>query len=99
MRLYTRTLPGGGTVVIEDEPPNGDARHSARVVVERRSDPHRRSGHLPPIIAEATGSTREEVFRLLYPIASDNVEIARALRRMRASGEHEAGGGSIGGVH
>lgn len=82
MRLYTRNLPGGGTVVIEDEVPVDDPTVHARIVVERRADPRRRAGHVPPVIAEATGESREEVFRQLYPIASDNVEIARALRRI-----------------
>jgi hypothetical protein len=88
MRLYTRNLPGGGTVVIEDEAPGGRSSFRGWIVVERRTDPYRRSGHLPPIIAEATGASREDVFRQLYPIASDNVEIARALRKVReAMGE------------
>ncbi|MDQ3696402.1 MAG: hypothetical protein M3373_00030 [Gemmatimonadota bacterium] len=80
MRLYTRNLPGGGTVVIEEDPAPELPPHRARVIVERRADPRRRAGHVPPIIAEAAGDTREDVFSRLYRIASDNVEIARALR-------------------
>ncbi|HEU4562998.1 MAG TPA: hypothetical protein VFS05_00060 [Gemmatimonadaceae bacterium] len=76
-------------MVIEDEPPAAQPNYHARVIVERRSDPTRRSGHVPPVIAEASGPSREEVFSRLYPIASDNVEIARALRQMRVEGHEE----------
>ena len=89
MQLYTRALPGGGTVVIEDESSGERDGFRARVIVERRADPRRRAGHTPPVVAVASGASRDEVFRVLYPIASDNVEIARALRRLagRPSGE------------
>lgn len=53
----------------------------ARVVVERRSDPRRRGGHTPPVIAEAHGSDTESMLERLVRIARDNVAIARALQR------------------
>src|SRR5918912_2013166 len=72
--LYTRELPGGGYVVIESLPSEDSAVYRARVSVERRSDPTRRAGHPPPIIAELSGTSRTSVFDELYRIASDNVE-------------------------
>lgn len=90
-RLYVRDLPGGGYVAIDllaDAEPVTGARCRARVAVERRSGSDRREGHHPPIIAEAHGDSRSEVFGDLYRIACDNVAVARGLlhwRRQRAS--------------
>ena len=81
--LYTRELPGGGFVAIEALPSEG-AVYRARVSVERRTDPARRSGHLPPVIAEAEGATRSTVFDDLFRIASDNVAVARGIRRWQS---------------
>jgi hypothetical protein len=83
MRLYTRALPGGGMVMIEHEVGSTQAVHHARLIVERRADAGRRDGHSPPVIAEAIGETADEVFHHLYPIACDNVQIARALRSLQ----------------
>lgn len=90
-RLYVRDLPGGGYVAIDllaDTEPARGGRCRARVAVERRSGAERRSGHRPPVIAEAEGETRSEVFGDLYRIACDNVAVARGLlhwRRERTS--------------
>ncbi|HEY9515487.1 MAG TPA: hypothetical protein VIQ74_07385 [Gemmatimonadaceae bacterium] len=51
----------------------------ARISVERRSDPHRREGHVPPVIVEGEALTRSLVFDQLYEIANDNVAVARGL--------------------
>ena len=57
--LYTRELPGGGYVTIEGQAvPDGNPFHGA-LTVERRSDPERRSGHVPPVVLEADGSFPE----------------------------------------
>jgi len=84
--LYTRQLPGGGYVVIETASPDASTASDGASVrgvlwVERRADPARRSGHRPPVVVEATGSTRDLVLDALRPIASDNVEVARAIRQ------------------
>lgn len=76
--LYSRDLPGGGYVTIEVVP-HSASTFRAQVCVERRSDPRRRVGHQPPVIAELTGATQASVFKALYEIASDNVAIARGL--------------------
>lgn len=82
--LYSRELPGGGRVMIEETRRDGLDEHRARVVVERRSEPHRREGHEPPVIAEAAGDASAIIFRDLYAIASDNVAVARGLIRWEA---------------
>lgn len=81
--LYMRELPGGGYVAIEAIPSEGP-RYRARVSVERRADPARRAGHLPPIIAEAEGATRSIVFNDLYEIACNNVAVASGIRRWQS---------------
>ena len=83
--LYERPLPGGGFVQVEEE--QGDpAVHRGRVAVERRSDPDRRDGHEPPIIASAEGASAHNVVRQLLEIANDNVAIARELLRLHMNG-------------
>jgi len=81
--LYSRELPGGGVVTIEALP-EGSPSVQARVTVERRSDPKRRDGHMPPIIAEARSSTQASAFKELYGIAADNVAVARGLIQWQA---------------
>lgn len=81
--LYSRELPGGGYVAIEVLDSEGP-QHRARLSVERRTDPQRRVGHLPPIIAEAEGPSRAGVFTELFRIASDNVAVARGIMDWQA---------------
>ena len=85
MLLYSRELPSGGFVLIEADNTEGGLHH-AFLAVERRSDPSRRAGHEPPVIAEARGSSRQTVFRELYAIARDNLAISRALLRRKGRG-------------
>lgn len=81
--LYSRELPGGGMVMIEAQGEE-NATFRARIAVERRSDPKRREGHTPPVIAEAEAPTRAMAFRELYEIAADTVAIARGLIQWQA---------------
>jgi hypothetical protein len=83
--LYSRELPSGGFVMIEADNTDGGLHH-AFVAVERRSDPSRRAGHEPPVIAEARGTSRATVFKELYAIARDNIAISRALLRGHGGG-------------
>lgn len=85
MLLYSRELPSGGFVLIEADSAEGGLHH-AFLAVERRSDPSRRAGHEPPVIAEARGTSRQIVFRELYAIARDNIAISRALLRRQERG-------------
>lgn len=76
--VYTRVLPNGGFVAIEALA-DGSAPCAARLLVERRTDPTRRSGHTPPVIAESRGDDRDRVLGELYEIATSNVRIAQRL--------------------
>jgi hypothetical protein len=96
--LYSRQLPGGGWVTLESESPEAghaaaadaaatsSAAEPARVVlrVERRTDPVRRSGHAPPVIAEAVAPSETVAFDTLYPIAASNVQLAQRILRWQA---------------
>lgn len=86
--LYTRPLPGGGYVAIEAlEPeslPEGPA-YRARLSVERRTDPTRRAGHIPPVIAEARGESRAKVLDDLLAIATNNVAVAQRILQWTAA--------------
>jgi hypothetical protein len=85
--LYRRNLPGGGFVNIEAEGvPPANQPHRAVITVERRSDPARRDGHAPPVVAVAEGASSQSVFRQLVEIAADNIAIARALLRSQTDG-------------
>ena len=84
--LYRRTLPGGGYVNVELDSPSASGTHRAYVAVERRTDPARRDGHEPPVVASAEGGTRQSVFAQLLAIAADNVAVARALLRWKSDG-------------
>lgn len=77
---YTRQLPGGGYVEI-DETGDAQAGFSAQLRVERRADPHRREGHPPPVIAEAAGADPEVAFAPLHAIAASNVSLAQRIQR------------------
>ncbi|HEX2781498.1 MAG TPA: hypothetical protein VHM30_18485 [Gemmatimonadaceae bacterium] len=88
--LFTRDLPGGGFVAIESLPAE-EGIHRARVSVERRSDPGRRLGHLPPVIATLEGPSRTAIFEELYRIAVDNVAIARGIMRWQAARRRDGG--------
>jgi len=87
--LYHRNLPGGGyvNVDVDVDQPSESGTHRAHVAVERRSDPMRRDGHTPPIVASAEGGTLQAVFAKLFAIAADNVAVARALLRWKGDGK------------
>lgn len=84
--LYQRELPGGGFVHVQEESLATTETHRAHVAVERRTDPNRRDGHEPPVIARAEGRSPQSVFHELLSIAQDNVAIAKALLRLRGDG-------------
>jgi hypothetical protein len=56
----------------------------ALLLVERRADPIRRIGHEPPVIADVVGADLQRVLESLIEIATNNVEIARALQRWQS---------------
>jgi hypothetical protein len=75
---YERELPGGGRVFVEENATAADA-HAVRVAVERRTDPERRAGHEPPVIAADAGRYLTPLLRRLIAIADDDVEVAKGL--------------------
>jgi hypothetical protein len=81
-RLFHRDLPGGGYVAIELSGTGAPVDRIVRVIVERRGDRSRRTGHQPPVILEE-GWKPERGIGDLYRIACDNVAIARGLLRLR----------------
>ena len=81
--LYSRELPGGGYVIIE-QLPTEDGVYRAQLTVERRTDPVRRDGHERPVIATAEGASTADVYRDLLQIAADNVAVARCILRWQA---------------
>jgi hypothetical protein len=90
-RVYRRALPGGGYVAIESSPDaTGDSGVKAHVLVERRSDPGRRVGHVPPVVAETEAADVQQAVEALSEIADNNVEVARALQRWQARRSDEA---------
>lgn len=54
-RLYHRELPGGGYVTIELVRDDMAAADLVEQTLERRSEPVRREGHVPPAVAVADG--------------------------------------------
>ena len=78
--LYTRTLPGGGYVSIE-QVDAAESGYRACLRVERRADPGRREGHAPPVIAELTGAEPNSVLAELHAIAASNVSVAQRIQR------------------
>ena len=86
-RVYRRELPGAGYVAIDVTRPPSDATDErgeaepsrVRVYVERRASEARRSGHIPPVVAEFAGDDRAPEVGELYRMAADNAALARAL--------------------
>lgn len=92
--IYRRPMPGGGYVEVElDASPAQAARDEragpirGRVIMERRADPGRRTGHAAPVVAELTGDDRDELMADLFRLAQDNAALARNLMRMHAARE------------
>jgi len=91
--IYRRPMPGGGYVEVELDASPNQARSGrsepvrGRVIMERRADPLRRSGHSAPVVAELAGDDRDELMADLFRLARDNAALARSLMRMDAARE------------
>ena len=89
--FYRRPMPGGGYVEVELEVPTLGASEQrdrmlrGRIVMERRADPKRRSGHQAPVVAELAGDDRDELMADLFQLAQDNAALARNLMRLQAA--------------
>jgi hypothetical protein len=78
-------LPGGGFTAIDVSPANGVlsvGTFDGTLIVERRAEP-RRVGHVPPVVAEASGATIESVIRELLPTGESNAALGAALLKRR----------------
>jgi len=75
--VYRRDLPGGRIVMIsiDERDPSAVVGH---LLMERRTDPARRSGQ-PPVLAEVRGATRAEVLASLRTLAESESEVGRRL--------------------
>lgn len=85
--LYSRTLPGGGYVAVEADAADDGRVLRGWIAVERRTDPVRRIGHVPPVIAQAEGPNVQRMIQTLRQIAADNVSVAQGLRRWQSRHE------------
>jgi hypothetical protein len=86
LRAYQRELPGGGFVAIDITTAVTMLRGRCwygRIVVERRSEPSRRTGNAP-VIGHAADKTMELVMQQLLPTALCNQSIGAAILRLRS---------------
>jgi hypothetical protein len=97
-RVYRRELPGAGYVAIDvmrtydDTAEDGSEveRSRVRLYVERRASEERRSGHVPPVVAEFAGDERAPEVGELYRMAADNAALARALLKWQGKRQRRA---------
>jgi len=78
-QVYQRRLPGGGFVAIEVTPVRtllGQRRFHGEVIVERRIELERRSGHPAPSVASADAASLAAVLHELFPVAQSNTAVA-----------------------
>jgi hypothetical protein len=89
--VYTRTMPGGGSVVVEllvsDRGDVRSERRRGRVVIEPRTGAPRRADDAPLVVEEVEGDDENAVISELFRIARDNAAIARRVLRSRAQVE------------
>jgi hypothetical protein len=87
--IYRRQLPGGGYASIrvsDRRDVTGRARFHGELVVERRVEESRRTGHTAPAVAQAEGESATSVLHALFPLATSNTLVAAAcLARTRHS--------------
>jgi hypothetical protein len=71
---FRRTLPGGMIVLVSLEMAGEGIVHGV-LQVERRKDPARQLFATAPVVAEATGSSKDDVLRKLRALAEDDEEL------------------------
>ena len=86
---FRRTLPGGMIVLVSLQMASETVVHGV-LRVERRKDPARQQLNTAPIIARATGSSKDEVLRKLRALAEDDAELASQIGAWEA--EHPPAG-------
>jgi hypothetical protein len=75
---FRRTLPGGMIVLVSLEMAGEGLVHGV-LQVERRRDPERQLFATAPVVAEASGSSKDEVLRKLRALAEDDEELSAHL--------------------
>jgi hypothetical protein len=86
---FRRTLPGGMIVLVSLEMVSESVVHGI-LQVERRTEPARQLFDTAPIVARATGSSKDDVLRQLRALAEDDAELAVQIAAWEA--EHPPAG-------
>ena len=86
--LYTRAMPGGGSVRVElvmsDRGDVAGERRRGRVVIEPRDGAPRRADDAPLVVEELEGDDENAMVAELFRIAHDNAALARRVLRQRS---------------
>ena len=72
---FRRTLPGGMIVLVSLEIDTEGVVHGL-LQVERRLDPSRQLFDTAPVVARASGKSKDEVLKKLRALAEDDAELA-----------------------
>ena len=80
---FRRTLPGGMIVLVSLEMVSDSVVHGL-LQVERRTDPKRQQISTAPIIARATGSSKDDVLKQLRALSEDDAELAAQIAAWEA---------------
>lgn len=72
---FRRTLPGGTIVLVSLQMVSETVVHGI-LQVERRKDPARQTLATAPIIATASGTSKDDVLRQLRALAEDDAELS-----------------------
>lgn len=75
---FRRTLPGGMIVLVSLEMVAEGAVHGV-LQVERRKDPSRQLFATAPVVAEASGTSKDDVLRKLRALAENDEELSAHL--------------------
>ena len=80
---FRRTLPGGMIVLVSLEMVSETEVHGI-LQVERRKEPERQLFNTAPVIARASGTSKDEVLRKLRAFADDDAELAAQISAWEA---------------
>jgi hypothetical protein len=81
---FRRTLPGGMIVLVSLEVDAEGTVHGM-LQVERRVDPTRQLFATAPVVARASGPTKDDVLRQLRALAENDTELAEQIAAWEAT--------------
>jgi hypothetical protein len=81
---FRRTLPGGMIVLVSLSIDNEGTVHGA-LQVERRLDPRRQLFDTAPVVARATGKSKDDVLGKLRALAENDAELGEKLAEWEAA--------------